>query len=101
MTVLAQGLATDTIGLSLKFFLWMNTCYNKRRVAGVLNSNKKTLVQNIALIVTKIDLYGLLKLWEQLDLDDKYWKYLIHGIVNVIQNYETQGEATESNMGYL
>ena len=57
-------------------------CNNKRRVGGVLISNKKTLVQNIALIVPTIDQYGSLKLWAHLSLDDKYCKYLINGIGN-------------------
>ena len=85
MIVLSQWLATDTKGVSLKFFLWMNTCNNEWRVGGVLNSNKEPLVQNIALVVTKIEIYISLKLWEQLDLDERYWKYLIQGIINALR----------------
>ena len=55
---------------------------NKRRVGGVLHSNKKTLVQNIAHIVPTVDRHGSLNIWAHLDLDNKYWKYLIDGIVN-------------------
>ena len=46
-------------------------CNNKRRVGGVLISNKKTLVQNIALIVPTIDQYGSLKLWEHFAIDNR------------------------------
>ena len=49
---------------------WWN---NKHQVGGVLHSNKKTLVQNIALIVPTVDKYGSLKLWSHLALDNKYW----------------------------
>ena len=55
---------------------------NKRQVGGVLPSNNKTQVQNIAIIVPTVDLFGSLNLWEHLSLDDKYWKYLINVIVN-------------------
>ena len=54
---------------------WWN---NKLIFGGVLRSNKKTLVQNIELIVPT----GSLKLWSHLDLDEKNWKYLINGIGN-------------------
>ena len=58
---------------------WFN---NKRKVRGVLHSNNKYLVHNIALIVPKLYRYGSLKLWSHLALDDRYWKYLINGIGN-------------------
>ena len=58
---------------------WWN---NKLIFGGVLHSNKKTLVQNIASIVPTVYRYGSLKLWAHLSLDDKYWKYLINGIIN-------------------
>ena len=57
-------------------------CNNKRRVGGVFYSNKKIIVQNITIIVPTVDRYGSLKFWAYLDSDDKYWKYLINGIVN-------------------
>ena len=57
-------------------------CNNKRQVAGVLYSKKKTLVQKISLIVPTVDRYGSLKLWAHLALNDRYWKYLINGIIN-------------------
>ena len=47
-------------------------CNNKRQVQGVLHSNKKILVQNIAIIVPAVYRYGSLKLWSHLDLDDRY-----------------------------
>ena len=62
--------------------LLMAWCNNKRRVGGVLRSNNKTLVQNIAIIVPTVDQYGSLKLWSHLGLDDRYWKSLIKGIGN-------------------
>ena len=57
-------------------------CKNKRRVGGVIHSQNKDLLHNILLIVSKVDLYGSLKLWAHLTLDKKYWKYLINGIGN-------------------
>ena len=49
---------------------------------GVLHSNNKTLVKNIALIVSTVHIYGSLKLWAHLAFDDRYCKYLINGIGN-------------------
>ena len=57
-------------------------CNNKFRVGGVLHSNKKTIGQNIALDVPIVDIFGSLKSWSHLALDDKYWKYLINGLRN-------------------
>ena len=58
-------------------------CYNNKwRVGGVIHSNKKILVQKIALVVTTLYWCGSLKFWEHLALDNRYWKYLIHVIVN-------------------
>ena len=58
---------------------WYN---NKRIFRGVLHSSKKSLVHNIVIIVPTVDIYGSLNLWSHLALDDRYWKYLINGIVN-------------------
>ena len=57
-------------------------CNNKRQVGSLLWSNKKNLVQNIVIIVPTVYQYGSLGLWAHLALDNKYWKYLINGIVN-------------------
>ena len=70
-------------------------CRNKRQVGGVLHSNKKTLVHNIALVVPTIYQYGSLKLWAHLSLDDRYWKYLINGISNKLT--PPPGPPTSSN----
>ena len=39
-------------------------------------------MQNIALIIPTVYWCGSLKLWAHLALEEKYWKYLINGIVN-------------------
>ena len=47
---------------------WFN---NKQQVGGVLQSNKKDLVQNIVLIVPTVYQYGSLKFWAQLAIGYK------------------------------
>ena len=47
---------------------------------------QETLVHNIVSIVPTVDQYGSLKLWANLALDEKYWKYLINGIRNAPTN---------------
>ena len=47
-------------------------CSNKQKVGGVFHSNKKNLVNKIALIVPTVDRYVSLKLWAHLALDDRY-----------------------------
>ena len=76
-------------------------CNNKWQFGGVLHSNKKNLVQNIALIVPIVDRYGSLKLLEKIALDYKYWKYLIHGIENTPEPQPVPPPSTTTERSHL
>ena len=52
-------------------------CNNKRRKGAPLKQNKKSLVENIALIIPETDKQGSLRSWAFYALDDQYWKFLI------------------------
>ena len=52
-------------------------CNHKQKRGGVLHSNKKSIVQNIALILPCIGKTGIMSEWVHYALDNGYWKYLI------------------------
>ena len=56
---------------------WFN---QKRKRGGVLHSNKKSIVQNIALILPCIGKTGIMSEWVHYELDNRYWKYLISNL---------------------
>ena len=52
-------------------------CNHGRKRGGVLQSNEKSLVQNIRLIVPVAAKDGLLASWAYLDLNKIFWTYLV------------------------
>ena len=52
-------------------------CNNKLKLGAPLQNNKNNLSQNIRLIVSGAEKYGLLTTWVYLALDDGYFKHLI------------------------
>ena len=52
-------------------------CNHKRKRGGVLHPNKKSIVQNIALILPYIGKTEIMSEWLHYALNNGYWKYLI------------------------
>ena len=73
---------------------WWN---HKRRRGGVLHSNKKSIVQNIALILPCIGKTGRMSEWVHYALDNGYWKYLIANLGNSPKPQPTQEPSTSSS----
>ena len=56
-------------------------CNHKRKLGGVLHMNKKSIVQNLHLIIPGVDKTGALKTWAHFAIDERYWRNSISGLV--------------------
>ena len=72
-------------------------CNHKLRRGGVLHSNKKTIVQNIALLLPCIFKTGRMSEWVHYALDNGYWKYLIANLGNSPKPQPSQEPLTSSS----
>ena len=73
---------------------WWN---HKRRRSRVFHSNKKSIVQNIALVLPCIGKTGRMSEWVHYALDNGYWKYLIANLGNSPKPQPAQEPSTSSS----
>ena len=84
----------NNLSLTKLLTAWFN---HKQRRGGVLHSNKKSIVQNIALILPCIGKTGTMNEWVHYALDNGYWKYLIANLGNSPKPQPTQEPSTSSS----
>ena len=72
-------------------------CNHKLRRGGVLHSNKKSIVQNIALILPCIGKTGRMSDWVHYALYNGYWKYLISNLGNSPKPQPAHAPSTSSS----
>ena len=71
------GKVVRNLDLQLPTKLLTAWCNHKQKRGGVLHSNRKYILQNIALILPCIGKTGIMSKWVHYALDNGYWKYLI------------------------
>ena len=72
-------------------------CNHKRKRGGVLHSNKKSIVQNIALILPCIGKTRRTIDWVHYALENGYWKYLISNLGNSPKRQPAYEPSTSSS----
>ena len=76
------GKVVSNSGLQLPTKLLTAWCNHKQKRGRVIHSNKKSIVQHIALILTCVGNTGRTSEWVHYAFDNFYWRYLISKLGN-------------------